>query len=131
MSAYIGIIHKEPASCYGVSFPDFPGCITAGDTMQGAMQAASEVLGAHIRWMREDGDTIPAPSTLDLVMADPDFADGVPFLVTPGIQLKGKAIRLNVTLDEHLVSEIDARAVKLGMSRSAFLAEAARRALHS
>jgi predicted RNase H-like HicB family nuclease len=129
MKAYIGIIHKEPESCFGISFPDFPGCISAGDTLQEVLVSGSEALGAHIRWMERDGDAIPSPSDLDAVMADPDFADGIPVVITPSLQRKGKAVRLNVTLDEYLVEDIDAHAKRLGVTRSSFLAEAARAAL--
>jgi len=31
---YIALIHKEENSDYGVSFPDFPGCISAGETLE-------------------------------------------------------------------------------------------------
>ena len=30
MSDYIGLIHKDAGSDFGVSFPDFPGVVTAG-----------------------------------------------------------------------------------------------------
>ena len=33
---YIGLVHKDPESDYGVSFPDLPGCVTAGHTFEGA-----------------------------------------------------------------------------------------------
>lgn len=129
MKSYIGIIHKEPESSYGVSFPDFPGCISSGETLQEALMSAAEALGAHVRWMQREGDAIPEPSELDVVMRDPDFADGMPAVITPTLQNKGKAVRLNITLDEYLVADIDAHAERLGVTRSAFLAEAARAAL--
>jgi antitoxin HicB len=43
-SHYIALIHKEADTCYGVSFPDLPGVITAGTTIDEAMQKAAEVL---------------------------------------------------------------------------------------
>jgi hypothetical protein len=44
MTHYIALIHKDPDSCYGVSFPDIPGVFTAGDTIEEGMQQAAEVL---------------------------------------------------------------------------------------
>ena len=82
MPSYIAIIHKEPESDYGVSFPDFPGCITAGVTLDEAKDMAVEALTGHIRCLLEDGEEIPAPSPLETIMATPDFADGVAFLVS-------------------------------------------------
>jgi predicted RNase H-like HicB family nuclease len=82
---YIAIIHKDPNSDFGVSFPDFPGCITAGRTLDEAKEMAREALTGHIALMREAGESLPEPSTLDLVMSDPQFRDGAAaFLVNLG-----------------------------------------------
>jgi predicted RNase H-like HicB family nuclease len=43
---YIAYLHKDRGSDYGVSFPDFPGCITAGKTLEEASRLAPEAL-AH------------------------------------------------------------------------------------
>jgi len=67
---YIAIIHKDPDSDFGVSFPDFPGCITAGRTLEEAKDMALEALTGHIGVMRDTGDPVPAPSTFDEVMND-------------------------------------------------------------
>ena len=78
---YVAIIHKDPDSDFGVSFPDFPGCITAGRTLDEAKALALEALTGHIGVMREAGEPVPAPSTLDKAINDPQFLDGVAFLV--------------------------------------------------
>ena len=59
---YIAIIYKEPKSDFGVSFPDFPGCITAGRTLDEAKDMALEALSGHIEVMREAGASLPTPS---------------------------------------------------------------------
>ena len=71
MRSYIGIIHKDPDSCYGVSFPDFPGCITAGDTPDEARAMAAEALAFHVEDFDAHGEVMPEPSTLEQVMQDP------------------------------------------------------------
>jgi predicted RNase H-like HicB family nuclease len=81
MRHYIGIVHKDPSSDFGVSFPDFPGCVSAGETLAEAACLAQEALLAHIDLMVEDGEPIPEPMTLEAALADPDFRDGVPILV--------------------------------------------------
>lgn len=81
MRPYIGIVHKDPTTDFGVSFPDFPGCISAGETLAEAAALAREALLAHIGLMVEDGEPIPEPMTLEAAMADPDRSDGVPILV--------------------------------------------------
>jgi predicted RNase H-like HicB family nuclease len=78
---YVAIIHKDPKSDFGVSFPDFPGCITAGRTLDEAKALAIEALTGHIGVMREAGEPVPSPSTLDEAMSDPQFQDGDAFLV--------------------------------------------------
>ncbi len=71
MRGYIAIIHKDPDSDFGVSFPDFPGCITAGKTLDEAHRFAEEALALHLEGMIEDGEVLPEPSTLDAIVADP------------------------------------------------------------
>ena len=79
---YIAIIHKDPDSDFGVSFPDFPGCITAGRTIEEAKSMASEALHGHIEEMRAAGEAVPEPASFEAVMSDPDFSDGVEFIVS-------------------------------------------------
>jgi predicted RNase H-like HicB family nuclease len=81
MRHYIGIVHKDPSSDFGVSFPDFPGCVSAGETLAEAARLAQEALTVHIELMMEDGAPIPEPMALETALADPDFSDGVPILV--------------------------------------------------
>lgn len=76
---FIAIIHKEPDSDYGVSFPDFPGCITAGSTLEEAREMAQEALAFHMRGLIEDGESLPQPQSLDAVMESPEFPGGVAF----------------------------------------------------
>lgn len=70
MRNYTGLIHKDADSDYGVSFPDFPGLITAGTDLDDARAMAEEALSLHIEGLAEDGEAIPEPSTLEAVVAD-------------------------------------------------------------
>lgn len=129
MSDYIALIHKEPGSDYGVSFPDFPGCVTAGVTLDEARREAQEALALHIDGMIEDGESMPEPSSLEAVMAERENRDAVAFLV-PAPARQARAVRVNVTLPEDVLAEVDRAAGSQGLSRSAFLARAARRAMN-
>ena len=124
MTTYIALLRKDPDSDFGVDFPDFQGCITVGSTIDEAFAMAHEALQLHIEGMIEDGDAIPEPSSLETIMADPDNAGAVPFLVNVPVG-RSKVVRVNITLPEELVREIDS----VSKNRSRFLAEAARRAL--
>jgi predicted RNase H-like HicB family nuclease len=81
MPAYIGLIHKDASSDYGVSFPDLPGCITAGGTLDEARAMATEALAFHLEGLVEDGELIPEPSSLEIVMAEAINRDAVAILV--------------------------------------------------
>jgi predicted RNase H-like HicB family nuclease len=119
---YIALIHKEEDSDYGVSFPDFPGCISAGETLEQAKTLAQEALISHINILKEIGETVPAPSSLEEIMLCPDNRSAIAFLVDiPSDHI----VRINITLPEDVLSIVDQRARKLHLSRSAFLAEAA------
>lgn len=128
MTVYIALLRKDPDSDYGVDFPDFPGCITAGSTLEEARAMAAEALEFHIEGMTEDGLPIPEPSGLDVVVADPENADAIPFLVSVP-HTPSRTVRVNVTIPEADLRAIDDFARKQGKSRSAFLTEAARRAI--
>lgn len=124
MATYIGLLHKDSDSDFGVSFPDFPGCVTAGNTLEEARQLAAEALELHIEGMIADGEAVPTPSTLDEVMALPEAADAVVLVV--GVRAKApKVVRVNVTFSEDVLDEIDRFVKRQGTSRSAFLASAA------
>lgn len=64
-------MHKDPDSDFGVSFPDFPGCVTAGKTLEEAQRMAREALALHIAGMVEDDEAIPQPSGPDTLADDP------------------------------------------------------------
>jgi predicted RNase H-like HicB family nuclease len=81
LANYIALIHKDADSDYGVSFPDFPGCITAGSTLDEARAMAAEALAFHIEGMREDGQKIPSPSPLAAVMREQVDRNPVAFFV--------------------------------------------------
>lgn len=131
MSNYIAIVHKDHASDFGVSFPDFPGCITAGSNIDEAKDMAQEALTLHIQGMVEDGEELPAPSKLEQIMADPDFADAAAYLVVEVPDAKTRTVRVNITVPEMTLKQIDAAAKKRGMSRSSFLVLAAQNAIQS
>ena len=74
MAHYIALIHKDSDSCYGVSFPDVPGVITAGDTIDEAIRQAAEVLAfAAEDWAELNGKPFPRPRSIDELRADPEF----------------------------------------------------------
>ena len=129
MANYIAVVHKDPKSDFGVSFPDFPGCITAGSSIDEAKDMAHDALSLHIKGMMEDGENIPTPSKLEDIMEDPDYADAAAILIVSVSEAKPRSIRVNITVPEDMLRKIDTIARKRGMSRSSFLVHAAQNAI--
>lgn len=72
----IAMIHEENG-VFGVSFPDFPGCITGADTLEEAICKAGEALAFHIVGMSEDGDGVPVLRNANEMLEDPDIAHAI------------------------------------------------------
>ncbi len=126
---YIGLIHKDAKSDYGVSFPDLPGVVTAGKDLDDARAMAEEALALHIDGLLEDGEAIPEASSLEEVMSDPDNKDGFAILVAVKTDAAKMRSSSPVTLPEDVLAQIDKFAKERGLSRSGFLTQAAKRAM--
>ena len=131
MSNYIAIVHKDAKSDFSVSFPDFPGCITAGSNIDEAKDMAQEAVEFHIQGMIEDGEKLPDPSKLEDIMNDPDYHDVAALLVVSIPDSKPRTVRVNITVPEMTLKQIDAAAKQRGMSRSSFLVHAAQNAIQT
>ena len=109
-----------------MDFPDLPGCVTAGRTLEEARRAAAEALALHLEGLAEDGEAVPAPSELDAVMSDPRNSDAVAFLVDVPV-VAPRSVRVNVMLPEDVLQAIE----KVSGTRSRFLTDAARAKLQA
>ena len=72
---YIAFVHTDDTPGFGVSFPDFPGCVTQGDTLDDALRLAREALAFHVEGMAKDGREIPRPGDAGRIGSDPELAD--------------------------------------------------------
>jgi predicted RNase H-like HicB family nuclease len=118
------IVETGPGGGYGVFFPDLPGCVSAGDSLQEAARNAEIALQLHLAGMVEDGEAIPGASELDALARDPEVEEAARILVRG--ETPGRVERVNITMEEGLLKVIDAAAEQRGMTRSGFLAEGAR-----
>jgi predicted RNase H-like HicB family nuclease len=126
MRQYIALIHKDETSDYGVSFPDLPGAISAGRTLDEARDMAAEALALHLEGMQADGEALPEPSSLEDIMAQAENRNAVAALIqapSPDV----KTVRVNITMPEDVLQEIDRYAEKEGYTRSGFLTQAAKK----
>ena len=120
---YPAVIEKEADSDYGIFFPDFPGCVSAGKSPEEALAMGAEALSLHVAGMVSDKDPIPTPTPVLNIKLDADIQ--VVCITMVPVIIPGRSVRINVTLDEHLIEEIDA----VTSNRSRFLAEAAQERL--
>lgn len=67
-------IHKDQDSCFGVSVPDIPGCFSAGETIDEALNNTQEAISDHLEILAEDGKSVPEPSEIEKHYDNPDYA---------------------------------------------------------
>lgn len=124
---YVALIHKAKKrnADYGVIFPDFPGCVFGGSTLELALENAREGILFHIEGLLDAGEMLPEPSSLEKIKLNSDYKEATPSLIRV-IAPAGHTKRLNISLDANLIAEIDHMAKLTGKNRSEFLAAAAR-----
>ncbi|MBB3347303.1 type II toxin-antitoxin system HicB family antitoxin [Sphingomonas sp. BK069] len=118
-ATYYPAIIDRSASGFGVTFPDFPGCIANGESVSEACVQGEKALALHIEAMVKDKDAIPQPSDCEQVRADLG-EDEVIAMIRADVPVKVE--RVLVSIDSNLLRAIDASA----SNRSAFIADAAR-----
>ena len=124
------VLHTDDGVRYGVIVPDLPGCFSAGDTFDEALDSVREAIELHLERLIEEGGDVPVPRAIAAHRANPDFADGVWAAVDIDVsRYEGKAEEINITIPRRLLVKIDEYAKSHGSTRSGFLAEAARSAM--
>lgn len=119
-------IHKDKTSDYGVIVPDLPGCFSAGNTIDEAIQNAHEAIECHLEGLLADNEPIPLKKTIEQHLDNPDFKNGVLAIVDVDLsKISGKTTRVNVSLPEHFLKQIDEYTHQHGGNRSGFLVDAA------
>ena len=123
MRYYHGVVHKDEDSAFGVQFPDLPGCFSGADEVEDVIPNAIEALSL---WF-EDQDEVD-PSSVERVRAAvaEDLADGAFLVMVPWIGRNTRPTRVNISIDKAMLTAIDSAAATRRLTRSAFLAEAAR-----
>jgi predicted RNase H-like HicB family nuclease len=123
MRYYHAVVHKEEGSAFGVHFPDLPGCYSAADEIGDVIPNATEALSL---WF-EDADAVePTPVETIRVQVAEDLAEGAFLVMVPWIGRNSKPARVNISIDRAMLDAIDSAAAMRRLTRSAFLAEAAR-----
>jgi predicted RNase H-like HicB family nuclease len=109
---------------FGVVVPDLPGCFSAGDTLDDALSNTEEAVAAWIDSALDDGDPIPAPSSLDALRENPGYVGwSFGFVNVPDHVLDDQLARVNVSLPRRVLARLDAQAKAAGKTRSGYIAE--------
>lgn len=122
---YPVVIHKDKNSDYGVTVPDLPGCFSAGDTLDEALEMAHEAVECHIEGLLLAGDALPDMRPMEYHQSNPEYANCVWALVELDLsRLEDTTERVNITMSRRVLTLIDEAAKRAGESRSGFLARA-------
>ncbi len=134
MKSYIAAFLPESDGGYSVLFPDLPGCQTCGDSMQEAFSMAVDALDGFLRTLADDNDPIPDPSDMAEVpqkLAELchecgiELPDSSLLQLVPAPDLNLSTVRISISLRKYALDMIDRKAKEAGMTRGAFLVEAA------
>lgn len=124
MKYFYAVVHKDTDSAFGVEFPDLPGCFSAADEVEQLVPNACEALEL---WFEDEPEEV-TPSSLDQVRerVASELAEGAFLISVPYIKRTGRQVRANISLDRGMLDAIDRAAADRNLTRSAFLADAAR-----
>jgi predicted RNase H-like HicB family nuclease len=125
MTHYIGLVHKEVGSAFGVQFPDLPGCFSAADDMAHIIANASEALSL---WAEDT--KMPEPRAIEKIVSDvsvaAELAEGAFLISVPLTENDSRIVSANISLERGMLKAIDNAAKRRKLTRSAFLTQAAR-----
>ncbi len=122
MARYPALIDGEEGA-YGVTFPDLPGIVAMGNTIDAALINAEEALRDYTIEAEKDGETMTPPGALEGVVVP----NGQALVSIPLIRTSGRNVRAHMTLDEGVAAFIDSEARRRGMTRKAYVEWMARR----
>ncbi|MDO9068666.1 MAG: type II toxin-antitoxin system HicB family antitoxin [Deltaproteobacteria bacterium] len=124
----IAIEPGDEHHAFGVVVPDLPGCFSAGDSLDEAIDNAREAIELWLETVIDDGGAVPEPRTITEHQANPEFSGWVWAVVAVDLaELSDKAERVNITLPARVLRRIDLAAKAAGESRSGFIAHMALR----
>jgi predicted RNase H-like HicB family nuclease len=127
---YPVVLHSDDGARWGVTVPDLPGCFSAGDSMEQALDSVVEAIDLHLEGLTEDGGHVPSPRPVDEHRANPDFAGGTWALIEIDAgKYEGRAEKINITIPRRILAKVDDYAKSHGLTRSGFLVQAVERAI--
>lgn len=127
---YPVVLHSDDGTRWGVTVPDLPGCFSAGDSMDEALESVVEAIDLHLEGVTEEGGDVPVPHPIGEHRSNPGFEGGTWALVEIDTsKFDGRAEKINITVPRRILAKIDEYAKSHGLTRSGFLVQAAERAI--
>lgn len=130
---YLGAV-VAGGGTFGIMFPDVPGVISSGSTMEELAAKAREALELMLDSLHEDGDPIPEPTMftindirLQFDMPDDPLPEDEHWseLLAVTVTLPPYPKTVNVSVEADVIREVD----RMTTDRRAFFTNAARREL--
>jgi len=122
----IAVEPGDEQTAFGVVVPDLPGCFSAGDTLDEAIENSKEAIAGWIEITLDEGGKIPTPGKLSDHLKNSEFIGWLWAVVEiDGALLDDKSERVNISLPRRILARIDRYAAAHGESRSGFLVNAA------
>lgn len=119
-------IFEKTATGYSVFFPDLPGCITVGETLEEAHRMAKEALALHLWGFERDGEDVPEASTVDAVQSE-NAGDIIGLievsLATIRAKLDTRAVKKTLTIPYYLNQMAEKRKINFSQVLQAALKE--------
>ena len=122
---FLVVLHTETdRTDYGVTVPDLPGCVSAGDTLEQALANAGEAILGHLEVMVEDGKPVPEPNSMVPSLGSGQMIGAVKINLAE-LEALRETVRLNISMARRTLERIDEAAKLAGTTRSGFLTMAA------
>ena len=133
MKYAVVFFYDEKSASYQVSVPDLPGCAIIANTIDLGMDEVIKEIKSHLAILAEYGEKVPNAKSLEnhrknYILENPHtFSNAfwaiVSIDITPYL---GKSHKINVTLPELLIAQIDDKVSKSSdyKTRSGFIASA-------
>lgn len=122
----VAIEAGDAEHAWGVTVPDLPGCFSAGDTIEEALDNAKEAILLHVEGMLDDGQSVTEAGSIEQYQKKREFKNRVWALVEVDLsELEDTIERVNITLPRRVLHKLDAAARAAGESRSGYIAHLA------
>ena len=125
---YIGILDGA-GDVWGVRLPDIEGCVGGGATPEAAIADVTQALRDVLAHKQSSGVAFPAASAISEILRREKPRKGESTVIIPVVLDAGRSVRANLTMDAGFLEAIDTAATRAGVTRSAFVASAAREKL--